>query len=99
MMNKILRLTILGLVLLAAGCSDDPAGGAVKPAGSPTAPASTGPEARGGPASFTACMRANGVPNFPVPDRNGAIRIGENDGIDPTSQEYGAAYQACQDLV
>jgi hypothetical protein len=97
--NHLLRPAVLGLVLLAAGCSDDPAGGTAKPGGSPTAPASNGPEAKNGLAAFTACMRVNGVPNFPAPDRNGAIRIGENDGIDPSSPEYGAAYEACQDLV
>ncbi len=50
--------------------------------------------------AFSACMRKNGVPNFPDPEFSSgggvSIRIGSSSGIDPRSPEFQAAQKACQ---
>jgi hypothetical protein len=43
--------------------------------------------------AFSQCMRANGVPQFPDPDPNGALRIGG--GVDPSSPQFQHAQQIC----
>ncbi len=44
---------------------------------------------------FSACMRANGEPNFPDPNGQGAIQFGTANGIDPSSAQFQAAQQKC----
>lgn len=44
---------------------------------------------------FSACMRANGVPNFPDPNSQGAVQFGSADGIDPRSSQFQAAQKKC----
>ncbi|HEX4109328.1 MAG TPA: hypothetical protein VHX88_14420 [Solirubrobacteraceae bacterium] len=44
---------------------------------------------------FAACMRANGVPNFPDPSGSGGIQFSAN-AIDPDSASFQAAMQKCQ---
>jgi hypothetical protein len=53
------------------------------------------------PAAFSACMRKNGVPKFPDPDSDGALRLkaGPGTGIDPESAQFKAAARACQKLA
>ena len=47
---------------------------------------------------YSACMRSNGVPNFPDPVfSNGGAQIKIN-GIDPNSTQFQAAQKACQSL-
>lgn len=49
---------------------------------------------------YSECMRENGVPDFPDPDfSGGAVRIQLPPGIDPDSQQFQQAQQACQDLA
>jgi len=43
--------------------------------------------------AFAQCMRANGVPQFPDPSPNGALRIGG--GLDPNSPQFRNAVQVC----
>jgi len=43
--------------------------------------------------AFARCMRANGVPKFPDPDPNGALRAGG--GLDPNSPQFRHALQIC----
>ena len=50
-------------------------------------------------AKFAACMRKNGVPNFPDPNSSGAISIGPSSGIDPGSPKFRAAQQTCGKLL
>src|SRR5262245_6169046 len=47
-------------------------------------------------AKFAACMRKNGVPNFPDPNAQGQISISSAAGIDPGSAAFQHARQACQ---
>jgi hypothetical protein len=46
---------------------------------------------------YAACLRANGVPNFPDPTGGGGVNI-PND-INPASPAFQAAQQACQSLM
>jgi hypothetical protein len=94
--NRVFGLVVLGAVLLVAGCSGNSAD---KVGRQPSPSGSTSPVATTGPRSYTACMRAHGVPNFPDPDTYGGYVIGRQSGIDPDSPTYQAAYQACQGLV
>jgi hypothetical protein len=50
-------------------------------------------------AQFAACMRKNGVPNFPDPSSSGGISIGPNSGINPDSPNFRAAQQTCRKLL
>jgi len=48
---------------------------------------------------FAACMRKNGVPNFPDPSSSGGISIGPGSGINPDSPKFKAAQQTCRKLL
>lgn len=49
---------------------------------------------------YVACMRQNGVPNFPDPQGGGIIiRGGPGSGVDPNSPQFKAATQKCQKLL
>jgi hypothetical protein len=50
-------------------------------------------------AKFSACMRKNGVPNFPDPNAQGVIQFGSGDGIDLGSPKFRAAQQACRKVL
>lgn len=45
---------------------------------------------------FAACMRANGLPNFPDPNANGVIQGNSGAGINPGSPQFQAAGKKCQ---
>jgi hypothetical protein len=54
------------------------------------------------PVAYSACMRRNGVGNFPDPDSQGRIKInssGEKTGVDVDSPQFKAAQKACQKLL
>jgi hypothetical protein len=57
-------------------------------------------QARHAALAFSACMRKNGVPNFPDPQFGAggkvSISIGQGTGIDPQSPQFKHAQQACQ---
>jgi hypothetical protein len=48
--------------------------------------------------AYSVCMRGNGVPNFPDPNREGNLVITPNDNINPTSPQYERAQKACKKL-
>lgn len=48
---------------------------------------------------FSACMRKNGVPNFPDPNSNGVITIQSGTGIDPGSPAFRSARTVCDKLL
>jgi hypothetical protein len=50
-------------------------------------------------AKFAACMRKNGVPNFPDPSSSGTVSIGPSSGIDPSSPKFQSAQQKCRKLL
>ncbi len=48
---------------------------------------------------YAACMRKNGVPNFPDPDAQGHFSISPASGLDPRSSAFRQAQQTCQKLL
>ena len=92
MTTTLRRLVALAMVaLLGAACSSALAGSGSKTSGSP----------RDEAVKFAACMRANGVTQFPDPDASGQLTI---DGIanrsklDTDSAAFTQAMSACKEL-
>jgi hypothetical protein len=48
---------------------------------------------------FAACMRADGVPDFPDPSGGGGFHISSSSGINPTSPAFQAARSKCRHLL
>ena len=48
---------------------------------------------------FSACMRKQGVSNFPDPNSEGVIQFGSAQGIDPDSPTFKTAQSACEELL
>jgi hypothetical protein len=48
---------------------------------------------------FAACMRANGVPNFPDPSAGGGINISPGSGLNPQSPAFQGAQKTCGKLL
>jgi hypothetical protein len=111
-MQTITRASVLlasaalaSLALIVAGCGGDSEGPGIAQVGTsstttePSADSET--EDEGNPAAFSACMRKNGVPEFPDPNPEGGIRLraGPGTGIDPESAEFKAAEKACRKLL
>jgi hypothetical protein len=84
---------VVGLSLLASACgSKSDSGGS----GSQNNPR------LGALVAFSACMRQHGLPNFPDPKAYGhgyGLKIGTENGIDPTSPTFKTAQQACKKLL
>jgi hypothetical protein len=96
MTRTILPLAALALVVLwCAGCSGAPAAaGASNGASSATA-------AHEQAVKFAACMRGNGVSNFPDPNASGSFTIdaiANGSSIDTNSPAFQRAITACRDL-
>jgi hypothetical protein len=101
--------SVVALSVLVSGCGGSSA--ALVPqvastktsaSGAPTARSS----AKGDPAAYSACMRKNGVPNFPDPDSQGRIKItsgvsksGQKTGVDTNAPQFRTAQKACQKLM
>jgi hypothetical protein len=50
--------------------------------------------------SYSRCMRAHGIPNYPDPKQiGGSIQVGSAPGIDPQSPLYLSAQRACSHLL
>lgn len=99
--------TVAAIALCAAGCGSSSGAKVAELETTTTASASSNAVAapssssKPNPAAFSACMRKNGVPNFPDPDSQGRlfVRIDRNGGISPTSAAFRKAQQACQKLA
>jgi hypothetical protein len=101
---------LASLALIAAGCGGSSAQGVAQldsTETTTTGPTSEQDSADGSgsadPTAYSACMRKNGVPNFPDPDSEGQIRItggqtanGRKFGLDPNSPQFRRAQQACR---
>lgn len=48
--------------------------------------------------AFSQCMRDNGVEKFPDPGQDGGLMIDQGSGVDPESDEFKAAQEACRSL-
>ena len=98
----VVAAALVACAVLAAGCS----GGSGSPgvasiAATTSAKAKTGGDgkASGKNQTFSACMRAHGVPKFPDANSTGGIAIDANSGVDPSSPQFQAAQKACQKLA
>jgi hypothetical protein len=86
---------LLAAALVGAGCGDDTAEG---DDGGTAGGSTAASDDRA--AQYAACMRKNGVPEFPDPENGRTVlRAGPGTGIDPNSPEFKAAQEACQDLA
>ncbi len=102
------------VALISAGCSNAPAAAAGTPTSSnsnntaTTAPAGAGDSSGNNTAAnheqavkFAACMRANGVKQFPDPDASGQLTIdgiANGSSLDTNSAAFKQAISACKDL-
>jgi hypothetical protein len=72
-------------------CQDLAPGGA-------EAGASPNPDLQAQVLDYAKCIRKNGVPEFPDPDfSGGGVQMGLPPGVDPNSEQFQSALQACQD--
>ena len=80
---------LVALALLAAACGGSELPGAAGPRNS--APASA--------VAFSACMRSQGVPEYPDPGSDGTLPKGNAQAFGVTSARYQAAQRACRHLL
>lgn len=96
---------LTALALLAAGCGgSSPNAGAAHATSSPLTSAHEPSSQPGqlrvrGLLALAACMRKNGVPNFPDPTSKGTLLLSPSSGIDPQSPSFQAAARACAKLA
>lgn len=99
-MKTLLLISCAALALLAAGCGGGGGNAAgVASVASTTTSATTTTSGAGGLVAFSQCMRANGVPSFPDPQRfaDGSVKLTvHNYGSDAKVQ---AAMSACNHLL
>ena len=81
------------LALLVTACSGGPSStgsGGLSAAGSADSPSAI---------AYSACMRSQGVPNYPDPDSGGQLPKGDAQQFGVSTSQYQAAQQACQRLL
>jgi hypothetical protein len=99
----ILAAALALCAFVAAGCgggSADPqvASVATTSAATQQTTTSTGAKSSASTQTFSACMRANGVPKFPDANSDGGIALDASSGVNPDSAQFKAAEKACQKL-
>jgi hypothetical protein len=91
---------VIGLAPLASGCGGS-SGASVAQVGTTTGAkgsATSSASGAGDPRAYSACVRSNGVRNFPDPDSSGRIMI-PTGALDKRSPAFQAAYRACRRLA
>jgi hypothetical protein len=86
----LLLAAVIGVALLASAC------------GSPSSSSGSGPSSSAEVAaalSFSKCMRAHGVKDYPDPTQTGGNHITKSFSGDPNSPQFLAAQNACQKLL
>src|SRR5262245_22033294 len=101
----------VGLSLIAAACGGGSSGAKVAQVGTNGNAKNSGSSSNSSnskpvPTAYSACMRRNGVANFPVPDSEGRIKItsgrfanGQQTGVDVNSSQFKRARKACEKLL
>src|SRR5262249_30622677 len=91
-------VAVATLALLAAGCGGGGSPGVAR--GATTTPAATSPSAQGGLLGFSRCMRSNGFPNFPDPQRfvDGNVKLTIHQ-LGAAGPQLDAALNACHQLL
>ena len=93
-----LSTVLVAATFFAAGCGSKASGPTVPVAQKPSAssPASVDPKDVS-MLNFSKCMRSHGVAKFPDPGPDGQVDVqAGKDGIDPASQTFQSAEQACR---
>ena len=85
-------LAALGCAVAIAACGGSASDSTVT--GSTASPSTTAAFVK-----FSACMRADGVPNFPDPTGGGGIQISSSSGINVDSPAFKAAQSKCRHLL
>jgi hypothetical protein len=49
--------------------------------------------------AYSRCIRSNGVPNYPDPDRNGNLAKGDAEAFGASTPQFRAAQQTCSNLL
>jgi hypothetical protein len=94
----------LGLFASACGGSSSEGVAQVETSETTTEGSTSTPDSASGSgdaAAYSACMRSNGLHEFPDPDSNGRIRLkgGPGTDLDPESARFKAAAKACEELA
>jgi hypothetical protein len=84
----------VAMALLAAACSS----GSSSVAGS-GGPSNAGSWSSPSAVAFSACMRSQGVPNYPDPDSSGQLPKTSAQLLGVSTSQYDAAQQACRHLL
>ena len=94
---------VVALSLLSAACGGGSSGAKVAQTGTTTTNTGSSPSSkRDALVAFSACMRKNGVPNFPDPKVSGrgmSLSFGSENGIDPNAPQFKTAQRTCQKLL
>jgi hypothetical protein len=101
---------MVALALFASACGGSSGAGVAQVGSTPTrttgagstSSASPNESKRGALVAFSACMRRNGVPNFPDPKPAGRgfrLTFGSDSGIDVSSPRFKNAQQTCKKLL
>jgi hypothetical protein len=93
---------VAGLGLLAASCGGSPSSNGVAQltttsSSTTTTGSSNGTSKAADARAYSACMRKNGVPNFPDPNSRGGLTInaGPGSGLNPNSAQFRHAQSKC----
>ena len=91
-------LVVLGLGACGADKADTGVATAGGGAAKPSASASAGPAGDDAALKYSACVRANGVPNFPDPDPNGGLDL-DLGKLGVSKEKMDAADQKCKQYM
>jgi hypothetical protein len=97
---SVFAAALMATLAITSGCSKDEGPGVANVGTSSARPGQSNGAGSDDPVAYSKCMRANGLPNFPDPDANGAVTItgGPDDGLDPNSAQFKKALEACRSL-
>jgi hypothetical protein len=92
---------LAGLALAAGACGDKKPGTGVAslPKGSTSTSASAGKAQSADMLKYAQCMRSHGITKFPDPGADGSLRFEPGLGLDPNSDQFKAATEACKSLA
>jgi len=103
---RVLATATLVCTVLVAGCggsSDSPTTTTTASAGTPvsskTSTVAAAPAAGNPGVAFAACMRSNGVPDFPDPSAGRGLIFKPGAGVNPVSPAFRAAQAKCKSLL
>jgi hypothetical protein len=93
---------LAALAVIAAGCGGSSGAGGAQADSTQTMTTSTelsGSSKRQALVAFSACMRRNGVPDFPDPESSGGGMKLSSEGTDANTPQFKNAQQACKRLL